>query len=178
MLGRLERCVMCYHELQTVGHCLLPLMRYLPAHWHSMSNLLKCFLHWNLQLIIVLLSLVSESDKCLRTIYCQPFRCTFLGGRLSISWLGYMTSWNMSHSQNSKASELFHINHVYFLWGLFEPREPWLILYACLYPCFVAGEVEKLPLWQKSYVVLLNECDLSHAWSVFPPCPVFCSYHD
>jgi len=24
---RLERCVMCYHELQTVGHCLLPLMR-------------------------------------------------------------------------------------------------------------------------------------------------------
>lgn len=27
MLDRLERCVMCYHELQTVGHCLLPLMR-------------------------------------------------------------------------------------------------------------------------------------------------------
>jgi hypothetical protein len=76
---------MCYHELQTVGHCLLPLMRYLPAYWHSMSSLLKCFLHWNLQLIIVLLSLVSESDKCLRTVYCQPFRCTFLGGRLSIS---------------------------------------------------------------------------------------------
>ncbi len=155
----------------------------------STHEVLACTLAFYVQFIKVLSSLEPAVNYCFAITgkwkwqvsennLLPTIQMYFSWWQLSISWLAYMTSWNMSHSQNPKASELFHINHVYFLWGVFLPRDPWLILYACLYPCFVAGEVEKLPRWQKSYVVLLNECDLSHAWSVFPPCPVSCSYRD
>jgi katanin p80 WD40 repeat-containing subunit B1 len=48
---RLERCVMCYHELQTVGHCLLPLMRYFINIGLFVSNSLSnSFVHLQLAL--------------------------------------------------------------------------------------------------------------------------------
>jgi hypothetical protein len=76
---------MCYHELQTVGHCLLPLMRYFINIGLFVSNSLSnSFVHLQLALDFIFYSLVKElmthkSRKVLAHFVCLPVTMCFTG---------------------------------------------------------------------------------------------------